>query len=206
MDGLPWSLVAVQVDRADDALARDLLRATILDSRSETELIQVALSEWSTGSTRLRRVVRELSEEPDMMMRLRARYLCGWLPPDPGLRVIVSREDSSGWVSAVGRDALERLDARAWSDHWLRAFLTARNTEDRWRFGRLFLCCTDVTTSYWAKAVIRDADASGAVKMQAWFLLDRIDKKADGFDFKDRFLGCKTDDLAEVLTPWHVTS
>ena len=69
----------------------------------------------------------------------------------------------------------------------------------------MFLRCADVKTTYWAEDVIRDAKVSSGVKMLAGFLLDRIDKKVDGFEFKNRFLGCKTDDLAEVLSSWHVT-
>jgi hypothetical protein len=201
--GLDSRLCDLHDPAIDDSTARSILRALVRDTRSNSELIQVALSGRLESAIRLTCVINELLVSADELDRARARYLAGWMADNAILRARLASNDPSLWVKSIGDAAIRRLDRERWAHHWLTRFLIERSAERRWAAGRLFVACSDVATPFWASGAIWKASRSPAIRRaEASLLVDSVRKKPDDSEFRDSFLGYRVSDLERVIPPW----
>ncbi|HEX9983639.1 MAG TPA: hypothetical protein VGF69_10270 [Thermoanaerobaculia bacterium] len=201
-DGLNSMLSDLNDPALDNDTARTILLDLVRDSRSNSELIQVALSARAQPA-RLMSVIDELLSSGEELDRARARFVLGWMPDSADSRARLTRADSSRWVNELGQAAVHRLERERWARHWLARFLFDRLSEHRWAAGRLFLACSDVATPFWARRMIWKASAASAVRRaEASLLLGRVRKKPDDSGLRDYFLGYRVRDLEHVIPPW----
>jgi hypothetical protein len=201
--GLDSALCDLHDPAVDDDTARTILRDLIRDARSNSELIQVALSARVKSLTRLTLIIDELLVSAEETDRARARYVAGWLPADADFRARLVGIDRSPWVRRVGEAAVHRLDRERWAHHWLARCLGQRRKERRWAAGRLFAACSDAATPFWARDMIWKASGSSAIqRAEASILLDTLRKKPDDSELRDAFLGYQVRYLEEVIPPW----
>jgi hypothetical protein len=201
--GLDSALCDLHDPAVDDNTARTILRDLVRDARSNSELIQIALSARVESIVRLTSVVDELLLSAEELDRARARFLAGWMPDNTDLRVRLIADDPSAWVRAMGKAAVDRLDRERWAQHWLGRFLSKRRAEHRWAAGRLFAACSDAATRFWARDMIWEASGSTAIqRAEASLLLDTVRKKPDDSELRDAFLGYKVRELEQVIPPW----
>jgi hypothetical protein len=203
--GLDTALYDLHDPEVDNDTAQTILRVLVRDSRSNSELIQIALAA-RTQPARLTSVVDELLSSAEELDRARARYVLGWMPDSPVARTRLTGEDSSPWVKSVSETAVHRLDRERWARHWLTRFLFERRAERRWAAGRLFAACSDAATPFWARQMIWEASGASAVRRaEASLLLDTIRKKPDESELRDFFLGYRVRHLEQVIPPWRRT-
>jgi len=201
--GLDSALCELHDQELDDDTARTILRDLIRDTRSDSELIEIALAARVESVARLTSIVHEMLVSAEELDRARARYIAGWLPADADLRARLLDEDPSPWVKTIGEATIRRLDRELWAQHWLARFLSERRTERRWAAGRLFVACSDAATPFWAREMIWNASRSPATqRAEASLLLGTINKKPDDSDLRDTFLGYKIRELEGVIPPW----
>jgi len=201
--GLDWALVELHDPTLDDALAREILRELIIDCRSNSELISVALGARLKSLARLTAVVEELLDSGHESDRARARFVAAWMPENVALRRRLSIPDPSCWVGRIGESAIRRLDREQWAREWLRRFLNEAHRARRWAAGRLFFACSDAATSLWADNVIRNSRSPASRRSEALLLVGKISKDVEGHEFRDKSLGYTLRDLASVVPPWH---
>jgi hypothetical protein len=200
--GLDWELYDLHDPTVDDDIARAIIRDLLRDSRSNSELIQIALAARKQPA-RLVDVVDELLSSAEEVDRARARFVLGWMTDGADVRSSLAREDASHWVKSVTEGAVHRLDRERWARHWLARFLFERRPERRWAAGRLFVACSDAATRFWARQMIWEASGVSAVRRaEASLLLDTIRKKPDDSELRDSFLGYRVRDLEQVIPPW----
>ncbi len=201
--GLDWTLVDIHDPAIDDGLARELLRELVVDCRSNSELVSVAMGARLESLTRLTAVVEALLDDGDEADRARARFIAGWMPESASLRQRVSAPDPSRWVDRMGQIAIQRLDRERWAREWLRRFLNEKRRPHRWAAGRLFFACSDAATPFWADDIIGDSRAPSSRRAEAVLLIGKIRKKVDDSELRDTFLGYSVRELSEVVPPWH---
>ncbi len=200
--GLDTALCDLHDPALDGDTARTILRDLVRDTRSNSELIQVALAA-RTEPARLTSVIDELLLSDEELDRARARYIIGWMPDTPDFRARLTAEDPSLWVKAIGEAAVYRLDRERWARHWLARFLYERRAERRWAAGRLFIACSDAATPFWARQLIWEASNSSAIRRaEASLLLGTVRKKPDDSEFRNSFLGYGVRELEQVIPPW----
>jgi hypothetical protein len=201
-DGLDATLYDLHDPAVSDDSARTILRDLLRDCRSNSELIQIALTARDEPA-RLMSVVDELLSSVEELDRARARFVLGWMTDSAAVRSRLTGEDPSLWVKSVSEGAVHRLDRERWARHWLARFLSERRAERRWAAGRLFVACSDTATHFWASQMIREASHASAVRRaEASLLLDTIRKKPDDSELRDSFLGYRVRDLEQVIPPW----
>jgi len=201
--GLDSALCDLYDPTVHDDTARMILRDLIRDSRSNSELIQIALAARVDSPARLSSIVDELLVSADELDRARVRYLAGWMPDTADLRARLIADDRSRWVKAIREAAIHRLDRERWAHHWLACFLSERRAERRWATGRLFVACSDAATRFWARKMIWKASGSSAIqRAEASLLLDTVRNKPDDSEFRDAFLGYRVRELERVIPPW----
>jgi hypothetical protein len=201
--GLDWTLVDIHDPTIDDGLARELLRELVVDCRSNSELVSVAIGARLESLSRLTSVVEALLDTGEEADRARARFIAGWMPENASLRQRLSAPDPSRWVDRIGQIAIQRLDRERWAREWLRRFLNEKRRPHRWAAGRLFFSCSDAATPFWADDIIRDSRAPSSRRAEGVLLIGRIRKKVDDNELRDTFLGYSVRELSEVVPPWH---
>lgn len=206
VSGLDWTLVDIHDPAVDDGLAREILRELIVDCRSDSELISVAMGARFESTARLTAVVEDLLDNCDEAGRARARFIVGWLPENASLRQRLTAADPSHWVTRIGQQAIQRLDRERRCREWLRRFLRQSRAPRRWADGRLFLACSDAATPFWVDDVIRDSHEPASRRAEATLLVGRIRKKVDDNELRDSFLGYSVRELSEVVPPWCKTT
>lgn len=200
--GLDTTLYDLHDPTVDDDTARTILRDLLRDSRSNSELIQIALAARRQPA-RLTSVVDELLSSAEELDRARGGFVLGWMPDSAVVRSRLTGEDPSRWVKSISEAAVRRLDVERWARHWLARFLFERRAERRWAAGRLFVACSDAATRFWARQMIWEAaDASAVRRAEASILLATIRKKPDDSELRDSFLGYGVRDLEQVIPPW----
>jgi hypothetical protein len=203
IEGLDWTLVDIHDPALDDSLALEILKGLVLDCRSNTELVSVALGARLKSESRLTRVVGDLLEHPDPDTRARACYVVGWMSEDASLRQRLTKRHGSKWVERIAKTALQRLDREAHAREWLRRFLGEKRRAQRWAAGRLFLACRDAATPFWADNVIRKSTESSSRRAEAALLVRTIRNKVDDSELRDYFLSHSVRDLSGVVSPWY---
>lgn len=202
VDGLHWSLSAVQEAEAADTPATNILSELILDCRSDQELLEVVLAARNGRSERLRGILENLLADRDASVRARARFMSGWLPQMAGSAARVSSADPAGWVERIGREAAKRLDRERFATHWIRRFLSTESASERWAAGRLFLSCADAATRSWAFEEIFSSQAASTTKGEALLLLRQVRARSDDSDLQQHFLGYDVREVESVVAPW----
>ena len=203
VQGLDWPLVEIHDAAIDDGLAREILRELIVDCRSNSELVSVAIGARLESLSRLTVVVEDLLDNGNETERARARFIAGWIPESTVLRQRLATADPSRWVTKIGQTALDRLDREDWARQWLHRFLNEKRRPHRWAAGRLFLACSDAATPFWAREAIIDSRAPSSRRAEAALLIGRIRKKVDDSDLRDKFLRHSVRELSDVVRPWH---
>jgi hypothetical protein len=201
--GLDWTLVNIHDPSVNDKLARAILKDLVLDCRSDSELVSVAMGARVESCVRLLSIVRELLDDPNDVHRARARFIAGWMPEDINVRQRLTAPDASRWVARVGESAIRRLNREQRAREWLQRFLGEARRAHRWAAGRLFFACTDAATPFWADELLAKPKASPPRRAEALLLVGRIRAKVDDSEFRENFLGHSVRDLASVARPWH---
>jgi len=205
VQGLDWALVELHDVSLDDALARELLRELILDCRSNSELMSIALAARLESTARLTTVVEELLDSGRESDRVRARFVAGWMPESAALRRRLTAPDPSSWVDRIGESAIRRLDREQWAREWLRRFLAEARRSRRWAAGRLFLACTDAATPFWAHGMIHESQSPASRRSEAVLLVGKIRNDVDDREHRDNFLGYSIRELESVVPPWRTS-
>lgn|GEM_PF-1510441 len=200
--GLDWTLSEIHEPDIDDDVAMPILRELVVDCRSNSELVGIALGARLAALSRLTRVVEEFLGSKDSVYRAKARFLAGWMPENRALRTRLTMPDSSIWVERIGIAAIDRLNHERWAREWLRRFLSESNRTRRWAAGRLFLSCSDAATPFWAPDMVYRSRASTTRRAEASLLTGRIRKKADDSEMRDKFLLFSVSDLSPIMPPW----
>jgi GGDEF domain-containing protein len=201
--GIDWTLVDINNPAIDDGLAAELLRNLVIDCRSNSELVSIAIGARLESLTRLTGVVEALLDSDKEADRARARFIGGWMPEDVALRQRLSAADPSHWVDRIGENAIERLDRERWSREWLERFLNEKRRPQRWAAGRLFLACSDAATPFWVDDIFRESQAPSPRLAEGVMLTGRIRKRVEDNELRDTFLGYSVRDLSDVVPPWH---
>ncbi|MEY2549553.1 MAG: hypothetical protein QOD64_2135 [Verrucomicrobiota bacterium] len=202
VQGIDWTLVDINDPGIDDGLARELLRELIIDCRSNSELVSIAIGARLESAVRLTTVLEALLDAGDENDRARARFIAGWMPEDELMRKRLHTADPSHWVNRIGENAIKRLDRECWAREWLCRFLKEKRRPQRWAAGRRFLACSDAATPFWADDTIRESQSPPPRRAEGVLLLGRIRKKVDDSELRDTFLGYSGRELDEVVPPW----
>ncbi|HEY9422161.1 MAG TPA: hypothetical protein VIW92_12160, partial [Thermoanaerobaculia bacterium] len=204
IDGVDWVLHELNRPEADNDLARSFLTELILDTRTDLEILEIALGGRLRGGHRLLDLTRELSSDQQAEKRARAVAILGWLAEDRAQLENLRKRDPSLWVRGQAETALKRHALDLWARVWLERFMTAKTRTQRWATGQMFLECADRRIDTWAWKRIREARLRRRLKGEAFLLLqaaqERAKKKADRL--KSTLLGYRVNELETVAHPW----
>lgn len=202
-DGIDWVLQALAEPTMNDSVASELLERLVLECRSDLELFEVVLGSRVRDPARLSRLVARLLTREEAETRQRAVRLAGWLGGFAEELRRASVSDPSLAVQRIAADSLQEQDEEIWAKHWFAAFLADGSPEERWSAGQLFLACADRRVEVWAQAQVQSATSSRR-RGEAHLLLEAVRSEAGEKErrLRDRFLGLKLRELAEVCYPW----
>lgn len=204
IDGVDWVHHGLNRPQADDTLSRPFLTELILDTRTDLEILEIALGALFRGSHRLQDLAQEISAAPEAEKRVRAVAILGWLVGGKKRLETLRKSDPSIWVREQAEIALKRHALDSWARGWFEQFLTAKELASRWAAGQLFLECADRRVDTWAWKLIRESRLQRRLKGEAILLLqaaqEQTKKKAD--KLKSSLLGHQVSELSTVAHPW----
>jgi hypothetical protein len=200
-----WCLVELSSTAADERTARTLLRQLILDSRTDGELLDVAVGGRYRDVARLTDIALALLQEPDPEVRTRGARIAGWLPGTETQLQALASVDPSMWVRRVASIALEDRARERFARHWLRRFLGEGSREERWGAGQLFLACIDAASSGWTKGALSEEVVDVRRRGEALLLLAAAEEPTRQARQKldKTFLEHEVSNLEEICRPWH---